>query len=63
MKSNLVIKLSCKNKQFAISDRYFSTEWLFKMLKRGKAYGHDTSLVYISKYVTLVSVAYAVGTH
>ena len=31
------------------SDRYFNTNWQFEMLKRGKANGHNTCLVYIFK--------------
>ena len=45
------------------SDRYFSTDWQFEMFKRGDANGHDTYLVYISKYVSLISVTYVVGAH
>ena len=45
------------------NDRYFSTDWQFDMFKRGKANGHDTCLVYISKNVSLISVTYVVGTH
>ena len=33
------------------------------MFKRGKANGHDTCLVYISKYVSLILVMYVVGVH
>ena len=33
------------------------------MFKRGKTNGHDTCLVYISKYGSLISVTYVVGTH
>ena len=40
-----------------------STDWQFEMFKRGKANGHDTCLVYISKYVSLISVANVDGTH
>ena len=36
------------------SDRCFNTEWQFEMSKRCKADGHDTCLVYISKYVSLI---------
>ena len=36
MKSNLVIELSCKYKQFAISCQVFNTDWQFEMFKRGK---------------------------
>ena len=47
------------------SDRYFSTDWQFEMFKRGKANVHDTCLVYIyiSKYVSFISVTYVSGTH
>ena len=46
------------------SDRCFNTEWQFEMSKRYKANGHDTCLVYISKYVCLIiSVTYVVGSH
>ena len=38
------------------SDRYFNTDRQFETFKRGKANGHDTCLVYISKYVSLISV-------
>ena len=38
------------------------TDWQFEMFNRGKANGHDTCLVYISKYISLISVTYDVGT-
>ena len=47
-------------KQFAM---YFSADWQFETFKRGKDNGHDTCLVYILKYVSLISVTYVVGTH
>ena len=45
------------------SDRYFNTNWQLAMFKRGKANGHDSCLVYISKLDSLISLTYVVSTH